>query len=54
VTKLKQVLLRVRLPGNLMFLFRTRVGLYAVLARLGAKLNWIELEEELADGSSVG
>lgn len=49
VTKLKQALLRLRLPGNLMFLFRTRVGLYAVLARLGAKLNWIELEEELAD-----
>jgi predicted unusual protein kinase regulating ubiquinone biosynthesis (AarF/ABC1/UbiB family) len=51
VTKLKQVLLRVRLPGNLMFLFRARVGLYAVLARLGSKLNWIELEEELADGA---
>jgi hypothetical protein len=32
-----------------MFLFRIRIGLYAVLARIGAKMDWIELEEELAD-----
>jgi predicted unusual protein kinase regulating ubiquinone biosynthesis (AarF/ABC1/UbiB family) len=49
VAKLKKSLLRIRLPGKLMFLFRIRIGLYAVLARLGAKLDWIELEEELAD-----
>jgi predicted unusual protein kinase regulating ubiquinone biosynthesis (AarF/ABC1/UbiB family) len=49
VVKLKKSLLRVRLPGKLMFLFRIRIGLYAVLARIGAKLDWIELEEELAD-----
>ena len=49
VAKLKKSLLRMRLPGKLMFLFRIRIGLYAVLARLGAKMDWIELEEELAD-----
>ena len=49
VMKLKKSLLRMRLPGKLMFLFRIRIGLYAVLARIGAKLDWIELEEELAD-----
>jgi predicted unusual protein kinase regulating ubiquinone biosynthesis (AarF/ABC1/UbiB family) len=49
VAKLKKSFLRMRLPGKLVFLFRIRIGLYAVLARLGAKLDWIELEEELAD-----
>ena len=49
VAKLRKSLLRIHLPGKLMFLFRIRIGLYAVLARLGAKLDWIELEEELAD-----
>lgn len=49
VARLKKSLLRMHLPGKLLFLFRIRLGLYAVLARLGAKLDWIELEEELAD-----
>jgi predicted unusual protein kinase regulating ubiquinone biosynthesis (AarF/ABC1/UbiB family) len=49
VARLKKSLLRLRLPGKLMFLFRIRIGLYAVLARIGARLDWIELEEELAD-----
>jgi len=53
VAKLKKSLLRMRLPGKLMFLFRIRIGLYAVLARMGAKLDWIELEEELADPAAV-
>jgi predicted unusual protein kinase regulating ubiquinone biosynthesis (AarF/ABC1/UbiB family) len=48
VAKLRRGLLRVRLPGRLLFLFRARVGLYAVLANIKAKLDWIELEEELA------
>jgi len=51
VAKLRRGLLRVRLPGRLLFLFRIRVGLYAVLARIGAKLDWMELEEELADAA---
>jgi Predicted unusual protein kinase len=52
VAKLKKSLLRLRLPGKLMFLFRIRIGLYAVLARIGAKMDWIELEEDLADPSA--
>jgi hypothetical protein len=47
VAKLKSTLLRMRLPGKLMFLFRIRLGLYAVLARIGAKLDWNQLEDEL-------
>jgi predicted unusual protein kinase regulating ubiquinone biosynthesis (AarF/ABC1/UbiB family) len=49
VANLRKSLLRMRLPAKLMFLFRIRIGLYAVLARLGARLDWMELEEELAD-----
>jgi predicted unusual protein kinase regulating ubiquinone biosynthesis (AarF/ABC1/UbiB family) len=45
--KLKQAVLRMRLPGKLMFLFRIRFGLYAVLARIGAELDWARLEDEL-------
>src|SRR5664280_1987173 len=45
--KLKRTLLRMRLPGKLMFLFRIRFGLYAVLARIGAELDWAVLEDEL-------
>ena len=54
VAKLKKSLLRLRLPGKLMFLFRIRIGLYAVLARMGARLDWIDLEEELADPAARG
>jgi hypothetical protein len=44
--KLKRTLMR--LPGKLMFLFRIRFGLYAVLAWIGAELDWAALEDELA------
>lgn len=46
--KLKRSLMRMRLPGKLMFLFRIRFGLYAVLSRLGAELDWAALEDELS------
>ena len=46
--KLKRTLMRMRLPGKLVFLFRIRFGLYAVLARIGAELDWAALEDELA------
>ena len=45
--QLKQTLLKMRLPGRLMFLIRIRFGLYAVLARIGAELDWAALEDEL-------
>jgi predicted unusual protein kinase regulating ubiquinone biosynthesis (AarF/ABC1/UbiB family) len=44
----KRSLMRVHLPGRLLFLFRIRFGLHAVLGRLGAELDWQELEEEAA------
>jgi predicted unusual protein kinase regulating ubiquinone biosynthesis (AarF/ABC1/UbiB family) len=46
--KLKRKLMRMRLPGKLMFLFRIRFGLYAVLSRIGAEIDWAALEDELA------
>ena len=46
----KRSLMRLQLPGRLLFLFRIRFGLYAVLARLGAELDWQGLEDDLARG----
>jgi predicted unusual protein kinase regulating ubiquinone biosynthesis (AarF/ABC1/UbiB family) len=46
--KLKKTVMRMRLPGRLLFLFRIRFGLYAVLARIGASLDWAALDDELA------
>lgn len=46
--KLKRRLMQMRLPGELLFLFRIRFGLYAVLAPIGAELDWAALEDELA------
>jgi predicted unusual protein kinase regulating ubiquinone biosynthesis (AarF/ABC1/UbiB family) len=48
---LKRNLIRMRLPGKLMFLFRIRFGLYAVLARIGAEIDWASLEDDLAGDS---
>jgi hypothetical protein len=45
---IKRKLMRMRLPGKLMFLFRIRFGLYAVLSRIGAESDWVSLEDELA------
>lgn len=53
--RLKKRLMNMRLPGRLMFLFRIRFGLYAVLARLGAEVDWAALEDELSSpGSTPG
>ena len=48
MTRDKLALAKLRLPGRLMFLFRIRFGLYAVLARLGAECDWSALEHRLA------
>ncbi len=40
----KLAIARLRLPGRLVFLFRIRFGLFAVLARLGAVCDWAALE----------
>jgi len=51
VTRNKRSMLQLQLPGKLLFLFRIRFGLYAVLARLGAKLDWQALEAEFSGRS---
>ncbi|HEX4385005.1 MAG TPA: hypothetical protein VH083_18730 [Myxococcales bacterium] len=46
--KSKRAMLKLRIPGRLLFLFRIRFGLYSVLSRLGAEVDWQALEIELA------
>ena len=48
IMRSKIALMRLRLPGKFLFLFRIRFGLYAVLSRLGAVCDWQALELELA------
>ncbi|MEO6324869.1 MAG: AarF/ABC1/UbiB kinase family protein [Thermoanaerobaculia bacterium] len=45
----KLALMRLELPGKLLFLFRIRFGLYAALARLGSVCDWSKLEASYAD-----
>jgi predicted unusual protein kinase regulating ubiquinone biosynthesis (AarF/ABC1/UbiB family) len=49
----KMALARLRLPGELTFLFRIRFGLYAVLSRLGSVADWAEIERKLSSEVSV-
>ncbi len=43
----KRDLMKLVFPGEFLFLFRLRFGLLSVLARLGARQNWLELEQNL-------
>lgn len=45
----KRALLQLALPGKLLFLFRLRFGLYAVLSRIEAEADWAGLESTWAD-----
>lgn len=49
----KRELLQLRIPGKLLFPFRIRFGLHALLARLGAEVDWGALEEEFAGRAST-
>ncbi|MCA9611179.1 MAG: hypothetical protein H6721_07145 [Sandaracinus sp.] len=49
----KRELLKLRLPGQLLFLLRIRFGLYAILARLGARADWGALEAGWAEASGT-
>lgn len=44
----KRAILGLRLPGRMLFLFRLRFGLHAVLARLQAEVDWCALEGQWA------
>jgi hypothetical protein len=50
----KRALMDLSLPGRMLFLFRIRFGLYAVLARIGAVADWSALESAWASGAEVG
>ena len=43
----KRAVLRMRLPGRLLFLFRIRFGLHSELAKLRSVVDWAALEAEL-------
>jgi len=47
----KKELMKLALPGEFLFLLRIRFGLWAVLARLGARANWQQLELEAVQGA---
>jgi hypothetical protein len=49
VVRDKRAALRLQVPGKLLFLFRIRFGLYAVLSRIHAEVDWQALESNLAD-----
>lgn len=48
LAKDKRQLARLGVPGQLLFLFRVRFGLYAVLSRIGAIVDWGALESTFA------
>jgi predicted unusual protein kinase regulating ubiquinone biosynthesis (AarF/ABC1/UbiB family) len=45
----KRTLMKLALPGKLLFLLRIRFGLYSVLARLGSVADWAALEASFAE-----
>jgi len=47
----KRALANLNLPGELLFLFRIRFGLHAVLERIGAEANWHQLERTWSEQS---
>jgi predicted unusual protein kinase regulating ubiquinone biosynthesis (AarF/ABC1/UbiB family) len=50
----KRDLLRLHLPGRLLFLLRVRFGLYAVLSRLGAEVDLHARESSMVDAALTG
>lgn len=45
----KHRLMKIRMPGEFLFLFRIRFGLMSVLSKLGARANWYQLEKQYID-----
>jgi hypothetical protein len=48
----KRELLKLHLPGEFLFVLRIRFGVMSVLAQLGARANWYELERRFAESAS--
>jgi predicted unusual protein kinase regulating ubiquinone biosynthesis (AarF/ABC1/UbiB family) len=49
IVRSKRELMKLTLPGEFLFLFRIRFGLMSVLARMGARANWLRLERAYLD-----
>ena len=49
--KTKMEMMKLRLPGEFLFLFRIRFGLMSILGRLGARANWHRLERGFIEGA---
>jgi predicted unusual protein kinase regulating ubiquinone biosynthesis (AarF/ABC1/UbiB family) len=49
----KRKLLKLNLPGQLMFTLRIRFGVMSVLARLGASANWYQLEQQFTQEAAA-
>lgn len=47
----KRRLLKLRLPGEILFILRIRFGLMGVLARLGARANWYRIEQRFTEAA---
>jgi predicted unusual protein kinase regulating ubiquinone biosynthesis (AarF/ABC1/UbiB family) len=50
LAKNKRELMKLTLPGELLFLLRIRFGLMSILSRLGAVANWYRLERRFVAG----
>jgi predicted unusual protein kinase regulating ubiquinone biosynthesis (AarF/ABC1/UbiB family) len=49
----KRELLKLHLPGEILFIFRIKFGVMSVLARLGARANWYRLERGFTESDFV-
>jgi predicted unusual protein kinase regulating ubiquinone biosynthesis (AarF/ABC1/UbiB family) len=49
----KRELLKLHLPGELLFIVRIRFGVMSVLAQLGARANWHQLERRFVESELV-
>jgi hypothetical protein len=52
--KSKREMMRIGLPGKLLFLLRIRFGLHSELTRLGAVADWAALEDQLIGEIAAG
>jgi predicted unusual protein kinase regulating ubiquinone biosynthesis (AarF/ABC1/UbiB family) len=53
VLESKRELLKLHLPGEFLFILRIRFGVMSVLAKLGARANWYQLERRFAENPFV-
>jgi predicted unusual protein kinase regulating ubiquinone biosynthesis (AarF/ABC1/UbiB family) len=54
VLESKRELLKLHLPGEFLFIIRIRFGVMSVLAQLGARANWHQLERRFTESEFVG